>query len=97
MDHGRSDYNERIQDSATPTSETDSEEGEKVPSHIGEDEPVFLLRAQDRAAPATIRAYVKNLKANNGNPLVIQSAEKQATAIEEWQEANPKAIHRASL
>ncbi len=32
MKHGRKDYDERIQDSA---------------KKIGEDEPVFLLRAQD--------------------------------------------------
>lgn len=42
MKHARDDYNARIQDSA---------------SKIPEDEPVFLLRAQDRTAARVVRYW----------------------------------------
>ena len=42
MRHGRSDYQERIQDSA---------------NIIPAEEPVFLLRAQDKLAPEMVKHY----------------------------------------
>jgi len=70
MKHARPDYN-RIQD----------------PSHIiPEDEPVFLLRGQDIAAPDTVNWWatlVENLPGHNHE--IADMARSQAKAMKEWQ------------
>ena len=76
MNHGRPDYNRRIQDS----------EG-----LIPEGEPVFLLRAQDRCGPSAARAYAADVSLRGGDPRVVQRALDQADAMEAWQrEHEPK-------
>lgn len=75
MRHARVDYNERIQDAA---------------NLIGEDEPVFLLRAQDVTAPSVVRAWVKvqrdlSFPLGVGDPKAIQLAENWANEMERWQ------------
>ncbi len=68
MIHARPDYN-RIQDPA---------------NLIGEDEPVFLLRATDKTAPNAIRHWA----AMQHNEDISQLAYAHAIKMEEWQEKN---------
>ena len=71
MKHARDDYN-RIQDPAG-----------KIP----EDEPVFLLRGQDRAAPGAVRAYAEILESMGGDPVLVRLSREQAEKMELWQVA----------
>lgn len=71
MKHARDDYN-RIQDPAG-----------KIP----EDEPVFLLRGQDRAAPGAVRAYAEILESMGGDPVLVRKSREQAEKMELWQVA----------
>jgi hypothetical protein len=70
--HARRDY-DRIQDP----------EGK-----IGEDEPVFLVRAKDKAAPATVRAWADENDRQGGDTLLSQSARDHAERMELWQQKN---------
>ncbi len=74
MLHARKDYNRRIQD---------------VEDVIPEDEPVFLLRAQDKHAPATLDNY-SNLVAKGENPdqILIANTVAHAKAMRKWQDEN---------
>ena len=72
MKHLRDDYN-RIQDPA---------------GKIGEDEPVFLLRAQDRAFPAMLSAYCAWQRAV-GNDGLSEFIERQMPAVHAWRESHP--------
>jgi hypothetical protein len=49
---------------------------------IGEEEPVFILRAQDRLAAVTIEMY-RSLAASHGAP-VAASLEKELEAFRNW-------------
>lgn len=69
MKHARDDYN-RIQDPAG-----------KIP----EDEPVFLLRGQDKAAPGAVRAYAEILESMGGDPVLVRQSRAQAERMEQWQ------------
>lgn len=70
MKHARDDYN-RIQDPA---------------GLIGEDEPVFLLRAKDITAPAIVRKWAYAQQAQNGtDEHAVALALAQADAMEAWQ------------
>lgn len=73
MKHARPDYN-RIQDPA---------------GLIPEDEPVLLLRGQDRAAPATVRYWADEAEALGADPEICEAARKQASAMEAWQDHAP--------
>ena len=73
MIHARSDYNERIQDSAML---------------IGIDEPVFLVRAKDVAAPLTVRAWARHNLAIGGDAAMSIAAEHHADLMEKWQQQN---------
>ena len=69
MKHERSDYN-RIQD----------------PEHkIPEDEPVFVLRAQDMLAPDTIDNWCNYADEAGADPAIIEAAIHQADAMRVWQ------------
>lgn len=68
MKHSRPDY-DRIQDPA---------------GLIPEDEPVFLLRAQDKAAPETVRSWVRLAQVKGADPEMTQNALAQADAMEAW-------------
>jgi hypothetical protein len=72
MKHARENYN-RIQDPA---------------GKIAQDEPVFLLRAKDKVAPATLRAWGELHKIGGGDPLLSQMAYDHADLMEKWQEKN---------
>jgi len=69
MKHSREDYN-RIQDPA---------------GLIPDDEPVFLLRGQDAAAPAAIRRWCEVQFHMGGDVEMMQLANAHAKAMEEWQ------------
>lgn len=67
MKHNRLDYQDRIIDMA---------------GIIPEDEPVFVLRAQDPIAARAVRHWAQSLRNAGGDPAVCDSAERQAEAME---------------
>lgn len=69
MLHARSDYN-RIQDPA---------------GVIPADEPVFLIRGKDKVGPAAVREWAKHATAAGASLMIVDSALRQAEAMEEWQ------------
>ena len=69
MKHARKDY-DRIQD---------------PDGIIPEDEPVFLIRGQDLAAPETLRAYAVEAHRKGADQHLIDATLKQARNMEEWQ------------
>lgn len=70
MQHGRDDYNDRIVDTVG-----------LIPMR----EPVFLLRGQDYAAPAAVRAWALGHARRNGNPMQVWDALTIAMLMETWQ------------
>jgi hypothetical protein len=68
MLHARSDYS-RIQDP----------DG-KIPN----DEPVFLLRGQDKHAAAVVRFYAFLVAQDGGDPEVVSRAHDQADRMDAW-------------
>jgi hypothetical protein len=75
--HARQDYNERIQDSA---------------GLIPEDEPVFLLRAQDVCARAALRTWIQEAMSLNANEDIIQAARDQLDRFGHWRDIHPAKI-----
>jgi hypothetical protein len=71
MLHARKDYQERIQDSA---------------NLIPEDEPVFLLRAQDMLAPATVGFWADMAEQAGAEANIVQAARDHVRAMQRWQE-----------
>lgn len=71
MKFTRDDYNKRIVDKAN-----------KIP----EDEPVFLLRAQDKYAPSTLRFYAKLLE-EDGNTEMAEELRAHARNMIVWQKS----------
>lgn len=72
MKHARKDY-DRIQDPA---------------NLIPEDEPVFLLRGQDYAAPATVEFWAKRAGDLGAKGGITRAAMRQARRMREWQNKN---------
>lgn len=71
MKFTREDYNKRIIDKAR-----------KIPA----DEPVFLLRAQDKYAPSTLRHYAK-LVEEDGNIEMAEELRSHARQMIVWQKS----------
>lgn len=73
MKHAREDYNKRIQDSAN-----------MIPAN----EPVFLLRAQDKNAAETLRCYAEfianSLPDDDKSNEMIRKVHEQADAMDAW-------------
>lgn len=70
MLHARKDYNKRIQDNA---------------NLIPEDEPVFLLRGQDKLAASALSFYIDLLENDkNSNKDVIDACSNHLEAFEKW-------------
>ena len=69
MKHAREDYN-RIQDPEN-----------KIPK----DEPVFLLRGQDKFAPELLLRWASKLRLAGGNPSMAEMVEEHAQKMIEWQ------------
>jgi len=67
----RKDYTERIVDKA---------------SKIPDDEPVFLLRAQDIHAPSTLRFYAEKVK-ESGNLEMAEELFRHAREMIVWQKS----------
>ena len=84
MRHSRDDY-DRIQDPA---------------GRIPEDEPVFLLRGQDKYAARIVRFYADCVNADGGDPEIVRGSLEQADLMDAWdvhkapdiQEKTPGAI-----
>lgn len=107
MKHLRSDY-DVVQDMAQVV----SQRGESVlndmygvkPTSIGEDEPVFLIRGKDAAAPDAIRAYADvllNLPWPSGDEnkerradlhLLVAAITRWAAHVEAWQTHHPELV-----
>jgi hypothetical protein len=68
MKHSRPDY-DRIQDPA---------------GLIPGDEPVFLLRGQDFAAPATVRYWADIAASHGAAPEMVAAAREQANRMYVW-------------
>ena len=77
MLHARKDYQERIQDSA---------------NIIPEDEPVFLLRAQDVVAPEIVDTWASLAEEDGAAPNIVEAAIDQAEAMRNWQEEHGSKI-----
>ena len=69
MKHARKDY-DRIQDPDN-----------KIP----DDEPVFLLRGQDKFAPELLFIWALKLRLNGGDPDMAKMAEEHAQSMIRWQ------------
>lgn len=69
MLHALEKYNRRVQDS------------ENI---IPEDEPVFLLRAQDRVAPNAVLYWAEMAEKEGVDPEMIRLARKHAEKMVQW-------------
>lgn len=76
MKHAREDY-KRIQDP----------EG-KIP----EDEPVFLLRAQDKFAPIVVEFWADLMESNGGSEEIVASVRQQIKTMVEWQKTHKEKL-----
>jgi len=72
MIHAREDYN-RIQDPA---------------NRIGEDEPVFLIRAKDISAVETLECWIRANEANGGDPVLSNLVRDHRDLMIYWQDKN---------
>ncbi len=79
MKHARADYN-RIQDPATHDATLLSDGS----TAIGEDEPVFLIRAQDISSGDAVRAWATTHDRNGGDPVLSDMARVHALDMDEW-------------
>lgn len=80
MKHARPDY-DRIQDPALH----DSSLLKKGATAIADDEPVFLLRAQDRTAAQIVRLWAHaQRQLPDSDPNAIRLAEQHANLMDEW-------------
>lgn len=68
MRHARADY-DRIQDPA---------------GLIPVEEPVFLLRGQDRNAAAAVRVWAKLVEDEGGSPEIVAAARDHADKMDAW-------------
>lgn len=53
---------------------------------IGEDEPVFVVRGRDVAAPRTIEAWATIAVAHGAHPRVLDQARAWAARVRRWQQ-----------
>lgn len=74
MKHARPDYTERIQDSA---------------GLIPDDEPVLLVRGQDKLALATLDFYIEASGRLNPDPKVTRLLADHRERLASWQEDHP--------
>ena len=52
---------------------------------IPEDEPVFLLRAQDVCAPFAVKEWLFRAELHGVHPRMVSAAKEQAELMQEWQ------------
>lgn len=63
----------------------DSIQDSKKESHIPKDEPVFLIRGQDKLGPGILRIYADQHELSGGHPGITAGVRAQAYKMEEWQ------------
>lgn len=63
-------------------------EGVSSLEKAGDDEPVFVLRAQDMLAPELVREWVFRARINGVPEEKVAEARRIADAMEDWQVAN---------
>jgi hypothetical protein len=83
MKHAREDY-ERIQDPAL----TDPSLLHPGCAPIGEDEPVFLLRAKDVLAADVVDEWASGYEQAGGNPRTVERVRQHASRMRKWGEEN---------
>lgn len=71
MRHARADYQDRIVDLA---------------GLIPDDEPVFLIRGQDRAAVSAAQAWCKAAADLGAEPAIIRLVEAHIQRVRDWQQ-----------
>ena len=76
MKHARSDY-DRIQDPA---------------GLIPEDEPVFIIRGQDAAAPSTVEFWAAAAAGRGAKQDIVTAAYRQANLMRDWQREHASKI-----
>jgi hypothetical protein len=76
MKHARPDYN-AIQDPR---------------GIIPKDEPVFLLRGQDRIAPAVVRIWAHKAADLGAELRIVNAALEQADAMDDWQHTHSSKV-----
>lgn len=59
---------------------------------IPDDEPIFILRAQDRAANETILDYEQNAKDEGATPQFLDGVQDALAKFEQWQGSHPDAL-----
>lgn len=64
-----------------------TETGRRIPS----DEPLFIIRAQDKLAPAAIRAYARLLREKKLTKAAT-AVGKYAREVEAWQKAHKERV-----
>lgn len=63
-------------------------EGEQSYNKADLDEPIFCLRAQDRAAPGAVRDWAERARRMGASHEKCQAAMETAVAMEKWAEAH---------
>ncbi len=76
MIHARTDY-DRIQDPE---------------NKIGEDEPVFLLRAKDVLAPEIVYAWAMRLDVMGGDKELVEHVKDWSSKMRKWQQDNESKV-----
>lgn len=62
---------------------------------IPEDEPVFVLRAKDKASVETIKDYRLNARAEGSTDSFCHSVDQVVRDFERWQRTNPAKVRAA--
>lgn len=57
-----------------------------------DDEPVFVLRAQDASAPSIVRSWITNAVLRGVNSDKLAAAHEVAFAMDEWQQRHGRKI-----
>lgn len=70
MLHARNDY-DHIQDAS---------------GKIGDNEPVFLLRAKDKCAPEAVEAWAAIAEAEGADAFIVATARQHAKTMRQWQD-----------
>jgi hypothetical protein len=63
----------------------DSIQPDEGATSIGEHEPVFILRAQDAMAPATLRYWAEAVRNAGGQAELADAVDRWAAEMEAWQ------------
>ena len=59
---------------------------------LPDDEPVFLIRGQDAAAPSAISGYAAEAKAEGASDKHVERALARAREIRQWQDEHPARV-----